>query len=32
MFLNWRIAGRGKHVLAEARGWLQRQGILPRTG
>ena len=31
-FLNWRVQVDGKDVLAEARGWLQRQGILPRTG
>ena len=28
--LNWRIEIGGKNVLAEARGWLERQGILPR--
>lgn len=26
-FLNWRVAVAGKDVRAEARGWLQRQGI-----
>ena len=31
-FLNWRIEIGGKNVLAEARGWLERQGILPRPG
>jgi osmoprotectant transport system substrate-binding protein len=31
-FLNWRVEIGGKNVLAEARGWLERQGILPRPG
>lgn len=31
-FLNWRVQVDGKNVLAEARGWLERQGILPREG
>jgi osmoprotectant transport system substrate-binding protein len=30
--LNWRIEIGGRNVLAEARGWLERQGILPRPG
>jgi osmoprotectant transport system substrate-binding protein len=30
LFLNWRVEVAGKSVLAEARGWLERQGILPR--
>jgi len=28
-FLNWRVEFAGKSVLAEARGWLERQGIVP---
>jgi osmoprotectant transport system substrate-binding protein len=28
--LNWRVEVAGKNVVAEARGWLERQGILPR--
>jgi osmoprotectant transport system substrate-binding protein len=32
IFLNWRVTVAGKDVLAEARGWLERQGILPRPG
>jgi osmoprotectant transport system substrate-binding protein len=31
-FLNWRIDVAGHGVLAEARAWLQRHGILPRSG
>jgi osmoprotectant transport system substrate-binding protein len=31
-FLNWRIEVAGKNVLAEARGWLERHGIVPRQG
>jgi len=31
-FLNWRIEFAGKNVRAEARGWLARQGIVPRPG
>ena len=30
IFLNWRVTVAGKNVLAEARGWLERQGIVPR--
>jgi osmoprotectant transport system substrate-binding protein len=30
LFLNWRIEVAGNSVLAEARGWLERQGIVPR--
>lgn len=29
-FLNWRVEFAGKTVLAEARSWLERQGIVPR--
>lgn len=29
-FLNWRIEFAGKQVMAEARGWLERQGLVPR--
>ena len=32
IFLNWRITVAGKNVLAEARAWLERQGILPEPG
>jgi osmoprotectant transport system substrate-binding protein len=31
-FLNWRIEFAGKNVLAEARGWLERQGVVARPG
>lgn len=31
-FLNWRVTVAGKNVLAEARGWLDRQGIVPWPG
>ncbi len=31
-FLNWRVQVAGKSALDEARGWLERQGILPRDG
>jgi len=27
-FLNWRVAVAGKSPRAEARGWLQRHGLL----
>jgi osmoprotectant transport system substrate-binding protein len=30
LFLNWRIEVAGNSVLAEARGWLERRGIVPR--
>jgi osmoprotectant transport system substrate-binding protein len=29
-FLNWRVAVAGRSVQAEARGWLQRHGLLDR--
>jgi osmoprotectant transport system substrate-binding protein len=32
VFLNWRVTVAGKNVLAEARAWLERQGILPEPG
>ncbi len=32
IFLNWRVTVAGKNVLAEARAWLERQGILPEPG
>ena len=32
LLLNWRVEIAGKNVLAEARGWLERQGVLPRPG
>jgi osmoprotectant transport system substrate-binding protein len=30
LFLGWRVEVAGADVLAEARGWLKRHGILPR--
>jgi osmoprotectant transport system substrate-binding protein len=30
LFLDWRVEVAGAPVLAEARGWLERHGILPR--
>jgi osmoprotectant transport system substrate-binding protein len=30
--LNWRVTVAGNNVLAEARAWLQRQGIVPGPG
>lgn len=30
LFLDWRVEVAGDSVLAEARGWLERHGILPR--
>lgn len=32
LFLDWRIEVAGHGVLAEARAWLERHGILPRPG
>jgi osmoprotectant transport system substrate-binding protein len=32
LFLNWRIEVAGHAVLAEARAWLERHGMLPRPG
>ena len=32
LFLNWRVEVAGHSVLAEARAWLERHGILPRPG
>lgn len=32
LFLDWRVEVAGAGVLAEARGWLERHGILPRPG
>ena len=32
LFLGWRIEVAGAGVVAEARGWLERHGILPRAG
>jgi len=29
LFLNWRVQVAGDDVVAEARAWLERQGILP---
>jgi osmoprotectant transport system substrate-binding protein len=31
-FLNWRVDVEGKDIVAEARGWLQRQSLVPRPG
>ena len=31
-WLNWRITIAGKNVLAEARAWLERQGIVAEPG
>ena len=30
IFLNWRVGVAGKNLASEARGWLQRQGLVPR--
>ena len=32
LFMDWRIEVAGNDVMAEARGWLERHGILPRPG
>ena len=32
IFLNWQVTIAGKNVLAEARAWLERQGIVPEPG
>ena len=32
IYLNWRVTVAGHTVLAEARAWLERQGILPEPG
>ena len=32
ILLNWRVTIAGKNVLAEARAWLERQGIVPEPG
>jgi osmoprotectant transport system substrate-binding protein len=32
LFMGWRIEVAGAGVMAEARGWLERHGILPRPG
>lgn len=32
IMLNWRVTIAGKNVLAEARAWLERQGIVPEPG
>ena len=32
LFMDWRIEVAGADVMAEARGWLERHGILPRPG
>ncbi|HEV2452374.1 MAG TPA: ABC transporter substrate-binding protein [Streptosporangiaceae bacterium] len=32
LFMDWRIEVAGAGVLAEARAWLERHGILPRPG
>jgi osmoprotectant transport system substrate-binding protein len=30
LFLNWRVQVAGDDPVAEARAWLERQGIMPR--
>jgi osmoprotectant transport system substrate-binding protein len=30
VFLNWRVGPGGKEIAAEARGWLAREGLVPR--
>ena len=32
LFMDWRIEVAGNDVMAEARGWLERHGIVPRPG
>ena len=32
ILLNWRVTIAGQNVLAEARAWLERQGIVPEPG
>jgi osmoprotectant transport system substrate-binding protein len=32
LFLDWRVEVAGGDVMTEARGWLERHGILPRPG
>jgi osmoprotectant transport system substrate-binding protein len=32
LFMDWRIEVAGNDVMAEARGWLERHRILPRSG
>lgn len=32
LFMDWRIEVAGADVLAEARAWLERHGVLPRPG
>ena len=32
LFMDWRVEVAGADVMAEARGWLERHGILPRPG
>ena len=32
LFMDWRVEVAGADVMTEARGWLERHGILPRPG
>jgi hypothetical protein len=32
LFMGWRVEVAGADVMTEARGWLERHGILPRPG
>jgi len=32
LFMDWRVEVAGSGVMAEARGWLERHGILARPG
>jgi hypothetical protein len=32
LFMGWRVEVVGADVMTEARGWLERHGILPRPG
>lgn len=32
VFLNWRVSVANRDPVSEAGGWLQRQGLVPRTG
>ena len=32
LFMGWRVEVAGADVMTEARGWLERRGILPRPG
>ena len=32
LFMDWRVEVAGADVMAEARAWLERHGVLPRPG